>query len=189
MGSQRRPLDRALTGRLQRALDLAHGAAIDRSHRLVGTEHLLLGVLDEGGNLALQVLRSLDADPADVRTEVEALLDGHEGGRTEAGPVRTPAAKRALELAGHEAIRLGHNYLGCEHLLLGLVSEEEGLGGRALRSMGVEGTVARRAVVSALSGYVHATRTPSPTSAASDDRPLQEILTRLERIEERLAAR
>jgi ATP-dependent Clp protease ATP-binding subunit ClpC len=179
-------LHRAVTGRLQRAIDLADGAAKERSHAFVGTEHLLLGVLDEGENLALRVLTALEVDPADVRTEVLPLLDGHEA-RPGSEPQRTPHANRALELAGSEAIRMGHNYLGCEHLLLGLVTEEEGLGGRVLRSMGVDATVARRAVVAALAGFVHRTGGATPAATPTAE-PLEEIRSRLARIEARLGA-
>lgn len=180
-------LAHAVTGRLQRAIDLADVAARDRSHALVGTEHLLLGILDEGENLALRVLTSLGVDPADVRTEVQPLLDGHEA---RPGPERqrTPHANRALELAANESIRMGHNYLGCEHLLLGLVTEEEGLGGRVLRSMGVEATVARRAVVAALAGFLHRAGAAPPAAAATSE-PLEDIRARLARIEARLGGR
>ena len=84
---------------------------------------------------------------------------------------------------------MGHNYLGCEHLLLGLVTEEEGLGGRVLRSMGVEATVARRAAVAALAGFVHrgGSAAPAATPAASSaSEPLEDIRSRLARIEARL---
>jgi ATP-dependent Clp protease ATP-binding subunit ClpC len=186
------PYGRSVTGRLQRAVDLASEAAATRGHRSVGTEHLLLGMLDEGGNLALQVLRALDVDPADVRTEVEPRLEVRQPSAGQAAPdgaspERTPIAERTLELAGQEAIRMGHNYLGCEHLLLGLVAEEDGVGGRVLRSMGVELTVTRRAVVTALSGYVHATQR-RPQVDAQDVGALAQVLERLDRIEQRLAA-
>ncbi len=143
-------------------------------------------------NLALQVLRSLDVDPSDIRTEVEPLLEGHQTSARQiptdgASAERTPLAERALELAGQEAIRMGHNYLGCEHLLLGLVSEEDGLGGRVLRSMGLELTVTRRAVVTALSGFVHAAQRRTQVDT-SDARLLAQVLVRLDRIEQGLAA-
>lgn len=186
------PYSRSVTGRLQRAIDLASEAAAARGHCFVGTEHLVLGMVDEGANLALQVLRSLDVDPSDIRTEVEPLLEGHQTSARQiptdgASAERTPLAERALELAGQEAIRMGHNYLGCEHLLLGLVSEEDGLGGRVLRSMGLELTVTRRAVVTALSGFVHAAQRRTQVDT-SDARLLAQVLVRLDRIEQGLAA-
>jgi len=184
------PLTRALTGRLRRAIDLAHDAAYRRSHTFVGTEHLVLGLLDEGGNLALQVMRALEVDPQDVRAEIEPLLESHQpaGGEPAPEPQRTPLASRALERAGNEAIRLGHNYVGCEHLLLGLVGEEEGLGGRVLRSMGLDPTVTRRAVVSALSGFIHATQGAPRQKVTPDPQGLDDVIARIERIEQRLAA-
>ena len=179
---------RVRTKRLEAAIDGAHEEAADRGHNYVGTEHLLVGLLREGGNLALAVMRALDVDPADVAVEVASVLDGQEP--APGGPARlTPLATRALELAGQESIRLGHDYLGCEHLLLGLVGEEDGSGGRVLRLMGMEATVARRAVITALSGYVHANNGPTREKDRADDAAVGEILTRLARIEERLAAR
>lgn len=105
-----------------------------------------------------RLLTSLEVDPAAVRTEVLPLLDGHEARSGEEPPQRTPNTDRALELA----IRMGPDHLGCEHLLLGLVTEEEGLGGRILRSMGLDATVARRAVVAALAGFVHRVESAEP---------------------------
>lgn len=109
----------------------------------------------------------------------------------------TPNAVEAIERARQEALRMGHDYVGCEHLLLGLISEPSGLGGRVLRAMGAELTVVRRAVTPALSGYVHALRTPSPPAGdeQANHQPghdednhalLQQILVRLDQIESRI---
>ncbi len=100
----------------------------------------------------------------------------------------TPLAKQALEETSKAALGLGHNYIGCEHLLLGVLETENGLGSQVLRRMGVEPRETRRAVVAALSGFVHsgsqqeAVRAPQPPTAAT----LDEILRRLEAIEQRL---
>ena len=182
------------TARAKRALELADEAAAGYGHDFVGTEHLLLGVLQEGGSLAIAVLAALDVEPHDLRTELEASMfppssEGSEGER----PL-TPRAKRALDLASREAARMAHSYLGCEHLLLGLVAEKEGVAGRVLRRMGVELRVTRRAVVDTLSGYLRTGATQpltgrrSTRAAEKEARgpALDDIARRLEAIEHRL---
>jgi ATP-dependent Clp protease ATP-binding subunit ClpA len=91
---------------------------------------------------------------------------------------------RALELTAKEAMSLGHNYIGCEHILLGVLATEDTMGAQVLHRMGVDTRNARRAVVSALSGFVHATAQAPP--AATTEPPLGEILRRLDAIEKRL---
>ncbi len=133
----------------------------------IGTEHLLAAMLAEGQNLALHVLRAMEVEPtlverdlANRRPSVPAAAagpeqSGDEGTRKD-GPSRfDPHAANALELAVTEAHALGHNYIGCEHLLLGLVAEPDGIGGQVLRDRGAEPRLTRRAVVAALAGYVH----------------------------------
>ena len=93
----------------------------------------------------------------------------------------TPLAKRALETTTTEAHSLGHNYIGCEHLLLGLLAAEDGIASQVLRRMGVELRTTRRAVVAALVGYVQARENPPPSQAGID-----EVLRRLDAIERRL---
>jgi ATP-dependent Clp protease ATP-binding subunit ClpC len=170
------------TPRARQAVSLAEQAARDVPHNYVGTEHVLLGVIDEGGNLARKVLQALDVEIDDLRAELRASM----GPATDAPHGHIPftlLAKRVLELTAKESMALGHNYIGCEHVLLGLIAEEEGLAGRVLRRMGVELRTTRRAVVTALSGFVHAQQAPAP-SVAPDD--LGEIRRRLEAIERRL---
>jgi ATP-dependent Clp protease ATP-binding subunit ClpC len=98
----------------------------------------------------------------------------------------TALAKQALEATTREAFGMGHNYIGCEHVLLGLIATEEGLASEVLRRMGVERLTTRRAVITALSGFVHAQQNPAvrPSDAADT---LQEIRRRLDVIERRLA--
>ncbi len=148
-----------------------------------GPSTCLLGVIDEGGNLALKVLQSLEVEIDDLRAELTASM----GPATDAPHGHIPftvLAKRVLELTTKESMTLGHNYIGCEHVLLGLIAEDEGLAGRVLRRMGIELRTTRRAVVTALSGFVHAQQKSSPPSAEPDD--LREIRQRLDAIERRL---
>ncbi|MEV4317291.1 Clp protease N-terminal domain-containing protein [Actinocrispum sp. NPDC049592] len=142
---------------------------IEAAHGEVGTEHLLHGLITEGTNLALQILRVMEIQPASLTV---SLPDG-EGSATRF----TSAAANALELAVTEAITLGHNYIGCEHMLLGLVAEPEGDGGQVLRAAGVDMKSVRAAVTAATAGYAHLRAQASPLDA---------LVKRIERLEERL---
>ncbi len=144
----------------------------------VRTEHLLAGIVEEGGNLGLRVLRSLEIEPAEIKRQLAALPVPEPAGEVGARRVDETAA-RALELTATEALALGHNYIGCEHLVLGLVTEPDGAAGQLLRSLGAEPRLARRAVAAALSGYVHA-------QAKAPHADLQQIVERLDRLEERI---
>lgn len=185
------------TPRARRSLDLAQEAARRHGHHYVGTEHVLLGVLDEGTNLALKVLLALDVEPDDLRQElVGSLAEAGEGEVVGEQPL-TPPAKQALEATTREALTFGHNYIGCEHLLLGLLATEDGLASVVLRRMGVERTAARRTVTNVLVGVVHGLgqgrppgATPPAPAPAVAEAPstdaLAEILRRIEAIEQRL---
>jgi ATP-dependent Clp protease ATP-binding subunit ClpC len=203
------------TPRARKATMLAEGVARAHGHNHVGTEHLLLGILEERGNLAIKVLHALEVEPDTVYSEVTVALgptadrptavalnggaehdsEGRAGGPGEIGSTNgdgagkglpfTPLAKEALEAAAREALALGHNYVGCEHQLLGLVAVEEGLASQVLRRMGVELRTTRRSVVTALSGFIQASE--QRTNAIESD-ALAEIVRRLEALEARLAS-
>ncbi|MEO3885913.1 Clp protease N-terminal domain-containing protein [Nonomuraea sp. B5E05] len=183
---------------------LAQEAARADGAANVGTQHLLAGMLGEGANLALHVLRAMDIDPEQVgrdlsrqRPEGATATDG------DAPLALSAEAANALELTVTEATSLGHNYVGCEHLLLGLVAEPDGFAGQVLRGLGAEPRLTRRAVVAALAGYVHLrAETQAPAAqgetsaqagaavqarlAAAIRQELQPFVQRLERLEERL---
>ncbi|GIH49034.1 ATP-dependent Clp protease ATP-binding subunit ClpC [Microbispora rosea] len=149
----------------------------------IGTEHLLAAMLAEGQNLALHVLWAMEIEPtlierdlASRRPSVPAAAAGPERpedeGTRKDGPSRFDAhAANALELAVTEAHALGHNYIGCEHLLLGLVAEPDGIGGHVLRERGAEPRLTRRAVAAALAGYVHLRAQAQGASASQDASP------------------
>src|SRR6185312_6506199 len=103
----------------------------------IGTEHILLGIISEGESLAAKVLESLGVNLAKVRQEVEAIV-GRGGQTVQQEMVFTPRAKRVIELAFEEARQLNHNYIGTEHLLLGLIREGEGVAARVLTNLGVD---------------------------------------------------
>ena len=173
------------TGRERTSIDLAEKSARALHHNYVGTEHVLLGIIEEGNNLAVKVLASLDIGLDDLRAELVASMAPATSAPEGHIPF-TPLAKRALELTTTEALRLGHNYIGCEHLLLGLIAVEDGLASQVLRRMGVELRTTRRAVVTALTGFVYAQQDASSAPAPEGD-ALEQILRRLDAIEERLA--
>ncbi|HEX4703332.1 MAG TPA: Clp protease N-terminal domain-containing protein [Pseudonocardiaceae bacterium] len=178
------------TVKARTAVSLAIKAARDGGVALIGTEHLLAGLLDEGGNLALQVLRSLEIEPDDLREDLaaRASADG-EVEREIAGRQLDTTGAEALRTALTEAINFGHNYIGCEHLLLGLINEPDGAAGEILRSRGAELRLARRAVAATLSGYVYAkTQTGGDQSGAEALRKsLSRIQARMDRLEEQVA--
>jgi ATP-dependent Clp protease ATP-binding subunit ClpC len=192
------------TQRARTAIQLGHEQGRTAGAASIGTEHLLGGILAEGGNLALQVLRALEIEPDRIWSEIVQRAPGREGTIEDDPPLRFgELAANALELAVTEATSLGHNYVGCEHLLLGLISEPDGTAGRILRALGAEPRLTRRAVSAALAGYVHLRAQgvggaggggnaggaggSAEAVVAVIQRELQPLIQRLERLEERLA--
>lgn len=187
------------TARARTAINLGVSQAREEGATSLGTAHLLAGMLAEGQNLALQVLRAMEIDPEAVRRELDRQTprespagDGNGGRRF------SRTAANALELTVTEATALGHNYVGCEHLLLGLVAEPDGTAGHVLRGLGADYRLTRRAVTAALAGYVHLrAQTEGTAGAATGADPaaalraaltqqLRPIVERLERLERRV---
>jgi ATP-dependent Clp protease ATP-binding subunit ClpA len=171
----------SFTARARLVLSLAIQRAEAESAAGVGTTHLLAGMIGEGHGLALQALQAIDIEPAHLQRE----LARQERGETNATSARhfTASATSALELAVTESTSMGHNYIGTEHLLLGLVNEPDGVAGEVLRNLGAEVRLTRRAVSAALGGYHHLHKS---TATAQDTltealRPLIERIERLER--------
>jgi ATP-dependent Clp protease ATP-binding subunit ClpC len=125
------------TERARRSIVLAQEEAQRLGNNYIGTEHILLGIISEGESLAAKVLESLGVNLAKVRQEVEAIV-GRGGQTVQQEMVFTPRAKRVIELAFEEARQLNHNYIGTEHLLLGLIREGEGVAARVLANLGVD---------------------------------------------------
>ncbi|MGC8878341.1 MAG: ATP-dependent Clp protease ATP-binding subunit [Anaerolineae bacterium] len=124
------------TKRARRVLTAAQEEAIRLNHNYIGTEHLLLGLVREENGVAVRVLRELNVDPQQVREMIERTVG--RGQRAIQGKLSlTPRTKRVIELAVDEARRMGHHYIGTEHLLLGIVREGEGVAVEILRSLGV----------------------------------------------------
>ena len=137
------------TDRARKVLTLAQDEAQRFNHNYIGTEHFLLGLVREEEGVAATVLRNMNIELAKVRTAVEFII-GH-GNQAVVGEVGlTPRAKRVIELAIDESRGLGHNYIGTEHLLLGLVREGEGIGAGVLVSLGVDPDRVRHEVIRVL---------------------------------------
>jgi hypothetical protein len=147
------------THRARTVLSLAIDQAATSSSPSVGTGHLLLGTIDEGANLALNILQAVGIDVARVRRNLTPCTDTDtdteaDGSDSTVSPQFSSAATRALELAVTEARSQGYEYIGCEHVLLGLIGEPDGTAGQVLRALGAELGSARRALTAAVAGHV-----------------------------------
>ncbi|HRY30456.1 MAG TPA: Clp protease N-terminal domain-containing protein, partial [Elusimicrobiota bacterium] len=138
------------TERAQRVILIAQEEAKRLNHDYVGTEHLLLGLIALGEGVAAQVLANLGVDLRRVRSEIEKIVGTGDNVMLLGEIPFTPRAKKVLELAVEEAQNMGHNYVGTEHLLLGLIREEEGVAARVLENIGVRLDVVREEVISLL---------------------------------------
>ena len=125
------------TDESRRVLVLAQEEARLLGHNYLGTEHLLLGVIRQGEGVAAQALASLGIHLEAVRVKVEETI-GPAGTSTTGSPPFTPRAKKVMELSLREALQLGHNYIGTEHLLLGLVRDGEGVAAQVLVILGAD---------------------------------------------------
>ena len=126
------------TDRAKKVMNLARQEAQRFNHEYLGTEHILLGLVQEGSGVAANVLRNMTIDLAKIRTEVEKLVKTGPSMVTMGQLPFTPRAKKVLELSMEEAGNLGHNYIGTEHLLLGLIKENEGIAAKVLTNLGVK---------------------------------------------------
>jgi ATP-dependent Clp protease ATP-binding subunit ClpC len=139
------------TERARQVVVLAQEEARALKHNYIGTEHILLGLLREEEGIAARVLESLRVTLEDVRAQVAEIIG--QGDELAIGQIPfTPRAKKVLELSLREAISLGHNWIGTEHVLLGLVREREGVASRILLDLGVTADAVRDAVIRQLSG-------------------------------------
>ena len=143
------------TDRARRVVVLAQEEARLLNHNYIGTEHILLGLIHEGEGVAAKALESLGISLEAVRAQVEEII-GH-GGTAPSGHIPfTPRAKKVLELSLREALQLGHNYIGTEHILLGLIREGEGVAAQVLVKLGADLSRVRQQVIQLLSGYAGA---------------------------------
>src|SRR4051812_44334527 len=140
------------TDRARRVVVLAQEEARMLNHNYIGTEHILLGLVSEGDGVAAKALESLGIAVEGVRQQVEEIIG--QGQQAPSGHIPfTPRAKKVLELSLREALQLGHNYIGTEHILLGLIREGEGVAAQVLVKLGADLNRVRQQVLQLLSGY------------------------------------
>ncbi len=140
------------TDRARRVVVLAQEEARMLNHNYIGTEHILLGLIHEGEGVAAKALESMNISLEAVRQQVEEIIGQGQAAPTGHIPF-TPRAKKVLELSLREALQLGHNYIGTEHILLGLIREGEGVAAQVLQKLGADLNRVRQTVIQLLSGY------------------------------------
>ena len=160
------------TDRARKVMGLANQEAQRFNHEYIGTEHILLGLVKEGSGVAANVLRNLDIDLKKIRLEVEKIVQSGPDTATMGKLPYTPRAKKVIELAFEEARSLGHNYVGTEHLLLGLLREQEGVAARVLMNLGVKLDDVREEVLNLLGAtYEQAEGGPPTPGVEGEERP------------------
>ena len=154
------------TQRAQKVLQLAQEEAIRMKHESIGTEHILLGLIREGGGIAAKAMEAIEVSPQVIEDGIEELVGMGTG---EVGPIvhYTPRAKKVIELSVDESRKLGHSYIGTEHLLLALIREGEGVAARVLNNSGVSLNKARQQVLQLLGSNDHVQANGSSNPAAS----------------------
>ena len=179
------------TDRARRVVVLAQEEARMLNHDYIGTEHILLGLIHEGNGVAARALEALGITDEAVRQQIEEIVGrGKKPARSGHIPF-TPRAKKSLELSLREALQLGHNYIGTEHILLGLIREGEGPAAHVLTAMGADLDTVREQVIELLHGRQPKDESGTRRSGQGGRRKrklLAEILDRLESIDSRLSA-
>jgi len=177
------------TDRARRVVVLAQEEARMLNHNYLGTEHILLGLIHEGEGVAARALESLGISLEAVRQQVEEIIG--QGQQAPSGHIPfTPRAKKVMELASREALQLGHNYIGTEHILLGLIREGEGVAAQVLVKLGADLNRVRQQVIQLLQGYQgtepadHRRRLGKRARA----RLMDDALARIDALDQRLAA-
>jgi ATP-dependent Clp protease ATP-binding subunit ClpC len=177
-------MESRMTARLTEIFSQARQAGAGRTGiAQAGTAELLTAVLDHGSNLGVLLLEAVDIDPGDVRDRIGQAADAADAADAAAGAL-TREAWRVLAAAAQAGIELGHNYLGSEHLILGLLAEPDSVGGRVLLGLGGDPGKARRVLASMLSAYKYGSEKTRHGGAAA----LGEVLRRLDTLETQVAA-
>src|SRR5205814_2589337 len=138
------------TDRARKVMQLANQEAQRFNHEYIGTEHILLGLVKEGSGVAANVLKNLDVDLRKIRLEVEKLVQSGPDMVTMGKLPQTPRAKKVIEYSMEEARNLNHNYVGTEHILLGLLREQEGVAAQVLMNLGLKLEEVREEVLNLL---------------------------------------
>jgi ATP-dependent Clp protease ATP-binding subunit ClpC len=180
------------TDRARRVVVLAQEEARMLNHNYIGTEHILLGLIHEGEGVAAKALQALGISLETVREQVEEIIG--QGQQAPSGHIPfTPRAKKVMELSLLEALQLGHNYIGTEHILLGLIREGQGVAAHVLVKLGADLNRVREQVIQLLLGRQGtepeaAGARPPGRAGREDRRLLSELLDRVSAVESRLSA-
>jgi ATP-dependent Clp protease ATP-binding subunit ClpA len=174
------------TDRARRSVVLAQDEARELGHSYIGSEHILLGLVREGSGVAAKALEALTISGDVIRQRIEEITGRGEGAASGHIPF-TPEAKRTLELALREAIDMGHNYIGTEHILLGLLRDGDTVAAQVLVAQGADLTKVRQQVIQLLHGYQAKEAKGRGRQLADLSRGIDTILERLARIEMRLS--
>jgi Clp amino terminal domain, pathogenicity island component/UvrB/uvrC motif len=173
------------TDRARRVVVLAQEEARMLNHGYIGTEHLLLGLVHEGEGVAAKALEAMGISLEAVREQVETIIG--RGQHTESGHIPfTPRAKRVLELSLRESSQLGHNYIGTEHILLGLVREGDGVAAQVLVKLGADLNRVRQQVIQQLHGQTGERRVRIPRGLRPGE--VEDVLARIDSMDGRLTA-
>jgi ATP-dependent Clp protease ATP-binding subunit ClpC len=176
------------TDRARRVVVLAQEEAKTLNHKYVGTEHILLALIREGGGVAAQALESLGITEDAARHQVEEVVGPGQPGSQKGNLPLTPRAKKILQLSLREAIALGHSYIGTEHLLLGLVRVEEGVAMQVLNGLAVDPAMVRQKVIQLVSARrVHQEPGTGRAAGRGKRKLLSELRGRLDSLEWRLS--
>jgi ATP-dependent Clp protease ATP-binding subunit ClpC len=163
------------TDRARRVVVLAQEEARMLNHNYIGTEHILLGLIHEGEGVAAKALESLGISLEGVRQQVEEIIG--QGQQAPSGHIPfTPRAKKVLELSLREALQLGHNYIGTEHILLGLIREGEGVAAQVLVKLGADLNRVRQQVIQLLSGYQGGKGEPAGAGGPGEGTPTTSLV-------------
>jgi len=180
------------TDRARRAVALAQEEAKRLDHNYIGNEHILLGLIREGDGVAAKALESLGISLDAVRQEVEEIIGRGQQTPSEHIPF-TPRAKKVLELSLRESKQLGHNYIGTEHILLGLLREGDGVAAQVLVKLGADQNRVRQQVIQLLHGYhgkePTAARLRGERQAAADTQEYEQAAALRDQEKELLAAK
>jgi ATP-dependent Clp protease ATP-binding subunit ClpA len=138
------------TDRARKVMQLAHQEAQRFNHEYIGTEHILLGIIQEGSGVAANVLKNLDVNPRKIRLEIEKIIRSGPNRVIMGKLPQTPKMKKVIEYSIEEARNLSHNFVGTEHLLLGLLREQEGVAAQVLINLGLQFKDVREEVLNLL---------------------------------------
>jgi hypothetical protein len=175
-GARRRTMLQRFTDRARRVVVLAQEEARMLNHDYIGTEHILLALIDEGDGVGAKALESLGISLDAVRQQVEEIIG--QGQEAPSGHIPfTPRAKKVLELSLRESLQLGHNYIGTEHILLGLIREGDGVAAQVLVRLGADLNLVRHEVIQLIASRPSREGAPGP-----------EVQDRLDAVEDWLAA-